>query len=97
LKDANGNLVSDLSSLANNSLVSGAIACNCADLALPVEETLSSPGATVFRFDGTQFIYNWQTLKNYTGCRLLQVTLADGTQHHAKFQFKWDRNSEDRP
>jgi hypothetical protein len=89
LKDANGNPVSDLNSLAVNGLVSGPIACSSADLVLPVEETLQSPGSTVFRFDGTQFIYNWQTLKGYTGgCRLLQVTLADGTQHYAKFQFK---------
>jgi hypothetical protein len=88
LKDVNGNLISDIGSLAANGLVSGPIACNATDLTLPVEETLSSPGATVFRFDGAQFIYNWQTLKSYTGCRLLQVTLTDGTQHFAKFQFK---------
>jgi hypothetical protein len=88
LKDVHGNVISDLSSLAANGLVSGPIACNATDLTLPVEETLSSPGATVFRFDGAQFIYNWQTLKSYTGCRLLQVTLIDGTQHFAKFQFK---------
>jgi len=88
LKDINGNVISDLGSLGANGLVSGPIACNATDLTLPVEETLSSPGATVFRFDGTQFIYNWQTLKSYTGCRLLQVTLSDGTQHFAKFQFK---------
>jgi len=88
LKDVNGNLISDIGSLAANGLVSGPIACNATDLTLPVEETLSSPGATVFRFDGAQFIYNWQTPKSYTGCRLLQVTLTDGTQHFAKFQFK---------
>ena len=87
LKDANGNLVSDLGSLAANGLVSGSIACGSTDLVSPVEE-LSSPDATVFRFDGTQFIYNWQTLKSYTSCRLLQVRLADGTTHYAMFQFK---------
>ena len=87
LKDANGNLVSDLGSLAPNGLVSGPIVCMSNTFISPVEE-LSSPGSTVFRFDGTQFIYNWQTLKSYTGCRLLQVKLADGTVHEAMFQFK---------
>ena len=51
-------------------------------------EELAAAGQTVFRFDGTRFIYNWQTLKSYTGCRLLQVKLSDGTSHYAKFTFK---------
>ena len=52
-------------------------------------EELSAPGATVFRFDGTQFIYNWQTSKPWANtCRLLVVTLADGTVHTAQFKFK---------
>jgi hypothetical protein len=43
----------------------------------------------VFRFERSQFIYNWQTSKGYFGtCRLLQVTLSDGAMHNAKFQFK---------
>jgi hypothetical protein len=88
LKDANGNLISDLSSLAANGLVSGPMACSSNDYVLPIEE-LTSPGSTVFRFDGTQFIFNWQTAKQWAGtCRILQVTLADGTPHYAKMQFK---------
>jgi hypothetical protein len=82
-------LVSDLGSLAVNGLVSGPMACNSTDYVLPVEETLTSPGSTIFRFDGTQFIFNWQTAKSWAGgCRLLQVTFADGTKQYAKFQFK---------
>jgi hypothetical protein len=58
---------------------------------LPVDaiDQLAAPGATVFRFDGTQFIYNWQTSKPWGGtCRQLQVTLTDGTTHIANFTFK---------
>jgi hypothetical protein len=53
-----------------------------------VIEELAAPGSTVFRFDGTQFIYNWQTVKGWNGCRLLQVKLSDGTSHYAQFTFK---------
>jgi hypothetical protein len=43
----------------------------------------------MFRFDGTQFIYNWQTTKSWAGgCRTLQVKLSDGTSHYAQFTFK---------
>jgi len=54
-----------------------------------VIEELATPGQTVFRFDGTQFIYNWQTSKSWNGtCRLMTVTLIDGTVHIAQFTFK---------
>jgi hypothetical protein len=86
LKDFNGNLISDLGTLAPNGLTSISVPCD-AVLADAIEE-LAASGQTVFRFDGTQFIYNWQTLKSYTGCRLLQVKLSDGTLHYAKFTFK---------
>jgi large repetitive protein len=85
LKDANGVLISDVNSLT--SLLAAPMACGSAPVAI-VEEQLSSPGSTVFRFDGVQFIYNWQTIKNWSGCWVLQTTLNDGTMHYAKFQFK---------
>jgi len=34
------------------------------------------------------YLYEWKTSKGWTGCRRLIVTLADGTRHHADFQFK---------
>ena len=76
LKDAAGNLISDLGSLAPNGLQSE----DCLRLgAADVIEELAAPGSTVFRFDGTQFIYNWQTSKSWAGtCRTLQVKLSDG-------------------
>jgi len=85
LKDANGVLISDLSSLT--SLSAAPIGCSAAPAAI-VEEQLNSPGSTVFRFDGAQFIFNWQTTKSWSGCWLLQSTFNDGTVHYAKFQFK---------
>jgi hypothetical protein len=87
LKDYAGNLITDVGTVAPNGLTSGTIACGSAPV--DVVEELSAPGSTVFRFDGTQFIYNWQTTKSWAGgCRTLQVKLSDGTSHYAQFTFK---------
>jgi len=51
-------------------------------------DNLLAAGGTVLRWDGLQFIYNWQTEKNWTGCRVLQLRLTDGTDHYAKFQLQ---------
>jgi len=85
LKDFNGNLISDLSTMV--AMGSVAIACDAAPTDI-IEETLDSPGATVFRFDGMQFIFNWQTTKSWRGCRALQLKLKDGTFQYAKFNFR---------
>jgi Bacterial Ig-like domain (group 3)/YDG domain/Galactose oxidase, central domain len=88
VKDSAGNLIGDLSTLAPNGLQSQRIACDIQDPIDAIEE-LAAPGSTVFRFDGTQFIYNWQTSKSWAGtCRLMTVTLADGTVLTAQFTFK---------
>jgi hypothetical protein len=90
LKDAVGNLIGDLSSLAPspNGLTSVRINCDGSSTADPIEE-LAAPGSTVFRFDGTQFIYNWQTSKSWVGtCRLMTVRLKDGNVYYAQFTFK---------
>jgi len=88
LKDAAGNLISDLSSLAPSGLQSVKIACSDGTLTDDIEE-LANPGSTVFRFDGTQFIFNWQTSKSWAGtCRLMTVTLKDGKVYSAQFTFK---------
>ena len=86
LTDYNGNLIGDLGTLSGM----GSLQIACVG-GLPVDaiDQLAAPGATVFRFDGTQFIYNWQTSKPWGGtCRQLQVTLTDGTTHIANFTFK---------
>lgn len=87
LTDATGNFVSDLASFA--SLFSTPIACDAAAPSAIMEE-VSATGGTVLRYDSTtnQFVFNWQTSSAWTGCRLLQLTLKDGTRHFAKFQFK---------
>jgi hypothetical protein len=89
LKDYAGNIIGDLSTLAaTNGLVSVKILCDTHDPVDTIEE-LAAPGSTVFRFDGTQFIFNWQTSKSWAGsCRLMTVTLKDGTKHSAQFTFK---------
>jgi Bacterial Ig-like domain (group 3)/YDG domain/Galactose oxidase, central domain len=88
LKDYNGNLISDLGTLASpNGLTSANI--NCGGGTPDDVEELASPGGTVFRFDGTQFIYNWQTSRPWAGtCRIMTVRLSDGTTHTAQFKFK---------
>jgi hypothetical protein len=88
LKDAAGNLICDLSTLAPSGLQSIQIVCNSTTTIDAIEE-LASPGSTMFRCDGTQFIFNWQTKKSWAGtCRLMTVTLSDGTTHSAQFTFK---------
>jgi hypothetical protein len=87
LTDASGNYVSDLSSLA--SLLSAPIACDAAPSSI-VEEQLNPTGGTAFRYDASenQFIFNWDSSTSWSGCRLLQLKLSDGTVHYAKFNFK---------
>lgn len=87
LKNADGSYVADLASFA--SLLTAPIACNAEPVDI-VEEQLTSPGSTVFRYDAAtnQFIFNWKTEASWRGCRLLQMTLSDGTQHWAKFEFR---------
>ena len=88
LKDAAGNIISDLGSLALSGLQSQRIYLDGNTPADPIEE-LATPGATVFRFDGTQFIFNWQTVKSWAGTsRLMIVTLKDGKTYTAQFIFK---------
>ena len=60
LKDYAGNIICDLSTLAPNGLNSVRINCDSNEPIDDIEE-LAPPGGTVFRCDGTQFIYNWQT------------------------------------
>lgn len=86
LNDANGNPISDLGSLL--SLLSAPIACDAAPSSI-VEEQLNPTGGTTFRYDAgeNQFIFNWDTSSSWRGCRLLQLRLADGSVHLAKFEF----------
>ena len=88
LQDANGALITDLATFA--SLQSAATACDTSATSVLAEET-TAPGSTEIRWDATlqQFQYNWNTDKAWAGtCRVLQLTLNDGTQHIALFKFR---------
>jgi hypothetical protein len=87
LQDASGAFVSNLASFV--SLMYGPVACDTTAPGVLVEET-DAAGSTTIRYDAAslQFIYNWKTDKSWTGCRVLQLTLDDGTRYLALFQFK---------
>ena len=87
LLDSSANYISDLGAVT--SIESGPIPCDSAP-AVVVGETTDSTGGSSLRYDpaGNQFVYDWQTLKAWTGCRMLQLMLNDGTTHLAKFSFK---------
>jgi len=54
-------------------------------------ETTVTAGNSSLTYDSVagQYVYVWKTDKAWVGtCRMLQVTLADGSSHTAYFQFK---------
>jgi hypothetical protein len=86
LRDANGAAISDLTSFV--SLMSAPIACDSNVPSADAEQT-DAPGSTAIVFDSGLFHYNWKTSAAWQGtCRVLQLTLQDGTRHMAAFQFK---------
>lgn len=88
LQDAHGAFISDLGSFA--SLASSAVACDAAAPGVEVETT-DGAGSTTIRYDidASQFVYNWKTEHAWAGsCRMLQLTLNDGTTHLALFEFR---------
>jgi hypothetical protein len=87
LATANGTPVTALSAVT--AINDSAIACDASPGDLLEEQLVSAPGAAL-RYDAVadQFVYNWKTSKATVGCRILQVTLADGTHHSAKFRLR---------
>ncbi len=66
------------------------INCNTNDPISEVEE-IETPGSSGLTYDAgsNQYKYVWKTEKSWKNtCRLLTVTLRDGTVHTAKFKFK---------
>ena len=54
-------------------------------------EQAGTTGGATLRYDTTsgQFIFNWKTNKSWSNsCRVLELTLADGTKHDALMQFR---------
>jgi hypothetical protein len=87
LRDAAGAPLTSLGTFV--SLMSSPIACDGSPDSVLEEQLLAAVGVAL-RYDAAadQFIYNWQTTKNWAGCRLLQLTLADGTKVFAKFRLR---------
>lgn len=66
------------------------INCNTNDPISEVEE-IETPGSSGLTYDAgsNQYKYVWKTEKSWKNqCRMLTVTLRDGTVHTAKFKFK---------
>jgi hypothetical protein len=87
LLDANGQFITDLTSLAGTSHTPQP----CQSSSVNTIEQTSAASGPVFRYDKTanQFVYHWQTKKSWVGtCRLFQVTLRDGNIKWARFQFR---------
>ncbi|HEX4949068.1 MAG TPA: PxKF domain-containing protein, partial [Blastocatellia bacterium] len=87
LRDANGTNVSDLNSfIALNSFPT-----SCVTLVPTGEaEQVNSTGSGL-RYDNAtgQFIFNWKTDKSWSNsCRVLELTLADGTKQDVLMQFR---------
>lgn len=87
LADGQGHPVTALSTFVD--LRDSAMACDAAPEDV-LEDQLTVTAASTLQYDARddQFIYHWRTVKGVTGCRLLQLTLADGSKHWAKFRLR---------
>ncbi|HEY0172908.1 MAG TPA: PxKF domain-containing protein [Pyrinomonadaceae bacterium] len=65
---------------------------NCAtNVPINVLEETDTPGNSTLTYDASsdRYQYNWKTEKSWAGtCRVLVVTLSDGSTHTANFKFK---------
>lgn len=75
---------------AEGSPTSEEIACVAGTTIDPIEQTLSGrPSSLSYDAATDTYTYAWKTQKGWRGtCRELIVTLDDGTEHVAEFQFK---------
>jgi uncharacterized repeat protein (TIGR02543 family) len=86
LANAGGTPVTALTSFASFSDTSIACEASPSDV-LEEQLTVTTSG---IRYDAAEnlFVYNWKTGKGAVGCRLITITLDDGSQHYAKFQLR---------
>jgi hypothetical protein len=76
--------------LASGSPTSGPMTCGGGAPVDPIDQTVTA-GSSSLQYDATSntYTYVWKTDKSWSGtCRQLTVTLSDGEQHYAFFQFK---------
>lgn len=84
LLDGNGNPISTSSSFV--SLTSAGTTCSASEPNDAIEQYSGGSGLQ-YLGDG-YWQYNWKTAKSYAGqCRILYLTLADGSKASARFQF----------
>jgi Tol biopolymer transport system component len=89
LKDVSGNFITDLSTVQPFPLGVTYQSSNCS-FTQPFGDTVALPtGGTSLRYDTStnQFVYNWAT-PTTSGCYVFTLSLIDGTQHQAYFNFK---------
>jgi len=69
---------------------SSQVACNSNEPGDLIEETVTAGGSSLsYDAASDRYIYVWKTQKAWKGtCRILNVRLADGTDHLAKFRFR---------
>jgi hypothetical protein len=86
ITDSNSVPISDPNSFV--SLTSYQIDCTTGSSESPIPA--EAPGASGLQYLGDgNWQYNWKTSKDYKGkCRIMTLTLKDGTQHEADFKFK---------
>jgi hypothetical protein len=91
LTDAAGVGISDPNSFGNPptaGLTSYSIACDGSSPSSQVEEYAPGESGLIYQGNGNWQI-NWKTPKTYGGtCRLMVITLRDGSTHTAQFKFK---------
>ena len=75
-----------LAVLAADSPTSTPISCTTGAATGPAQQ-ITLAEALSYQADIDTYSLAWKTNKSWTGCRLLTVTLADGTVHEAAFQF----------
>jgi uncharacterized protein len=77
-----------LAILAAGSPVSVPVDCASREPVGAEVPTVTPGGGITYMALTDTYLYEWKTSKGWTGCRRFIVTLADGTRHHADFQFK---------
>jgi hypothetical protein len=64
------------------------MACNSSDPVDVVEQTMSANSSGLTYDASTDlYTYAWKTHRNWRGCRQLVVSLADGKEYRANFEF----------
>ena len=88
ITDANGTGISDSKSFS----APASYLIGCSDFVGDPEDALpvDTPGSSGLQYQGNgNWQYNWKTAKGDAGkCRMMVLTLADGTQYTAIFKFK---------